>query len=665
MYIKRVLFIISLVLCPNLFAGEGLWNMENCPAIYSILKEKGLSLSLHELYNEDAVSVKDAVASFGEGGSCSFVSEKGLLLTNYHLALRFVKQHSTVTNSYLTNGFCAETMESELHCPGLYIKLHLRAVDITQEVQKELHKNIPYSKIARGIVKRLTPRESGLRGEVKSLFSGFKYVFYLYRIIDDIRLVYVPPYEVAKFGDEKLNWMWPRWSADFAFFRAYYKNNNGKSIPFCPAKYLNFSTQGVRKNDFVMAIGFPGGASNSMTSSYAEKITFPSNKDRIELMKIRLKTMKYFMDRNDSARLQMITLYSAISNDMKKREGIIEGGSKYHCIDSLRNREKKCLNILLSNQDSLYQQYARQLKLLDSLSLCTAKYMKSYDYYREGIYSIGLLQLAGYIHSCLTEKRELASALPILQAKAEYLIPLIDKELFRQQFNLILKKNINCIPYSIKSVKEIAKWTELLYSQSVLMDKQKLVETISTSPLKIGNDIAVRFIASIDSLVNADCISKLIPLANQIDSLTRQIEYTFALTGVTRWPSANGTLRLSYGAVSEESFYTVPNKKLKELYEKYAIDISWESFNNKKQSINFISNCHTSGGNSGSPVLDREGNLVGLNFDRKKEGLFGDFMYNESVCRNIIIDSRYILALLKASNKSAYLLNELKIMQYN
>lgn len=658
---RRVLFIISLILCLNIFADEGLWNMENCNIIYPTLKEKGLSLSLNELYNENTASIKDAVASFGEGGSCSFVSSEGLILTNYHLALRYVKQHSTVTNNFLSDGFCAETPENELCCNGLYIKLPIRAIDITDEVQKELQKNTSYSKITHDIIERLTPQEAGMKGEVQSLFSGLKYIFYLYRIIDDIRLVYVPPYEIAKFGDEELNWMWPRWSADFAFFRGYSKDADGKSIPFHPAKHLNFSIQGIRQGDFVMTIGFPRGATSGMTSSYAEKIIFPSNRTRVELMKQRLKIMRYFMNQEDSVRLQMLTPYSAISNDMKKREGVVEGGSKNHCIDLLRNREATYLLALQSGQDSLYQQCTHQFQLLDSLCARTAYYMPSYDYYREGILSVGILQMAAYVHSKLTKPT--ASIVTVLKTMSDYLNPQIDKELFCQQFNLILKKGANCIPSSIKISNDITAWADLLYTQSILTNRQKLFETILSDPSQVANDVAIKFIASIDSIVNTDCLSHLIPLANQINSLTRQIEYTFALTGMNRWPSANGTLRLSYGSVTEKTFYTIPNKKLKDLYKKYGTDVSWKSVNNKKQVVNFVSNCHTSGGNSGSPVLDRNGNLIGLNFDRKKEGLFGDFMYNESICRNIIVDSRYILALLKADNKSVYLLHELNIVQ--
>lgn len=658
---RKILFISSLIFSLQIFAGEGLWNIENCKIIYPKLKELGISLSLSELYNENATSVKDAIASFGEGGSCSFVSEQGLLMTNYHLALRFVKENSTVANNYLTNGFCAENARGELPCSGLYIKLLTRTVDVTTEVQNKLQQGIPYSKIKREIVKRLIPREGNTRGDIKSLFSGLNYSFYQYQIIDDIRLVYVPPYEIAKFGDEELNWMWPRRSADFALFRAYCKDADGNKTPFCPAKHLSISTQGVNKDDFVMTIGFPGGATNSMTSSYAKNIIFPSNKDRIELMKQRLQTMKQFMTNDDSVRIQMITLYSAISNDMKKREGIIGGGGKYHCIDLLRNRERACMNILQDTSDSLYKQYIHQLRLLDSLSLCTINYMRPYDYYREGVYSVGLLQIASYIHSYLTRNQNLTAIIPVLQEKEKFFNSQMDKEIFRQQFQRIFEKGISFV--SIKTNMDIDKWADILYSQSRLLDIQKLIVMLPSDSLQIGNDVAIRFIASIDSIVHTDYISKMTPLARQIDSLTNQIEHTHALTNVIRWPGTNGTLRLSYGKISEKGFYTSPNKKLKELYAKYGIHISWNDFNNRKQIVNFTSDCHTSGGNSGSPVLDKNGNLVGVNFDRKKEGLSGDYIYNKNICRNIIVDTRYILTLLNANKKSAYLLNELSIIK--
>lgn len=441
------------------------------------------------------------------------------------------------------------------------------------------------------------------------------------------------------------------------------KNANGESIPFRPAKHLNFSTQGVGQGDFVMTLGFPRGASSGMTSAYTEKLTFPSDRDRVELMKQRLQVMKHFMDRNDSVQLQMITLYSALSNDMKKREGIVEGGSKNHCIDLLRNRESACLTALQSGQDSLYRQYTNQLHLLDSLSTCAAQYMQSYDYYREGVMSMGLLQMAFTIHSALVKKKNLASLAPILGRMSENFNSNIDKELFCRQLNLIQKKGVKCLPASIQSAKDITAWADRLYSQSILTNKEKLIEMISSASSQVGSDLAVQFIASIDSLINRDCLSKLTPLAEQINTLTQQIEYTFALTGIARWPSANGTLRLSYGNVSEGTFFTVPHRKLRELYAKHEINIHWNSFNNAKQAINFISNCHTSGGNSGSPVLDNKGDLVGLNFDRKQEGLSGDFMYNASICRNIMVDSRYILTLLKADNKSSYLLDELNIVR--
>jgi hypothetical protein len=651
---KILSLLTALAFSVGVYADGGLWNIESA---YPRLSNQGIQISKNDFYSEDNPSLVDAVCSFADAGTCSFISSNGLLLTNYHLAVKFIKQNSTVKNNYIDFGFCAKNLLEELQCEGLYIKQQIKHFDVTEEINKEINKGSTYEKISKAIILRLTPKEHGYKGVIKSQFNGYRYSFYLFRIIDDIRLVYAPPYEIAKYGDEKLNFMWPRRSADMAIFRAYVKNKDGKKIPFIPSKFISISHNEIKKDDFVMTVGFPKGAMNDRLST-SVKVAISSDVQRVRLMNIRLKIMKNFMKKNDSIRLQLITLYSALSNEMKKKEGFVKDMSAHKSIEMLEDRENKCVRLIEGHsQDSIF---STQLIKIRDIYIEAKPYMPSYDYYREGILGVSILQIAEYVNQSLKEGKKAEIIAPILKSMYSLYNPNMDKEIMYEMFSIIMKTNPTYIHLSIKDRMSLKCVTNEIYEKSIFNNEKKLFKTLYTSPQILNQDIALRFMSNIDSIVGLNCLVKLSRLSQKADSINNLVYLTMAKSGIADWPNADGTLRVSYGRVIDNDYYTSPDHGLSKLYQKYGLQLKWNEYNSKK-TINFLSNCHTSGGNSGSPVLDSKGNLVGLNFDRRNDGLSSDYIYNIDICRNIIVSSKYILTLLGSNKNSSYLLKEINI----
>lgn len=650
---KILLLFTFLTFSFGINADGGLWNIESA---YPRLYKEGIEISQNDFYSENNPSLSDAVCSFADAGTCSFISSNGLLLTNYHLAVKFIKENSTVENNHIDNGYCARNMLEELPCNGLYIKQQIKNVDVTEEINKEINNGTSYSKISKAIILRLTPKEHGYKGVIKSQFNGYRYSFYLFRIIDDIRLVYTPPYEIAKYGDERLNFIWPRRSADMAIFRAYTKDKNGERIPYKPSKFISISHNEIKKNDFVITVGFPRSAMNDRLSSSVKVVT-SSNALRVRIMKNRLKIIKEFMSKNDNTRLQLITLYSALSNEMKKREGFAEDINTNNLIKMLEDREMRCVQLIKNSQDSIL---SNQLTKIRDIYSEAEPYMPSYDYYREGILGVWILQIVAFTNQSLKEGKKAEEIVPILKNMYTLYNPEMDRKIMNEMLSIIMKANPTYIPISIKDKKSIKRVIHEIYEESIFNSEKELIKILYTSPKMLNQDIAFRFVSNIDSIVGLNCLVKLSSLSQRADSINDLVYKTIAKYGIAEWPNADGTLRVSFGRVIDKDYYTSPDHDLSKLYHKFDLKLKWNEYNSRK-TLNFLSNCHTSGGNSGSPVLDSKGNLVGLNFDRRKEGLSSDYVYNIDICRNIIVSSKYILTLLGSDKNSAYLLKEINI----
>lgn len=406
-----------------------------------------------------------------------------------------------------------------------------------------------------------------------------------------------------------------------------------------------------------MTVGFPRGAMNDRLAA-SVKVVMSSNIQRVRLMKTRLKLMKDFMMKNDSIRLQLITLYSALSNEMKKKDGFVKGMSSHKSIAMLEDREKRCVQLMEdSTQDSILS--TRLIKIRDIYNEANT-YMPAYDYYRDGILGIWILQIAEYVNKSLKEGKEAKEITPILKNMYSLYDPNMDRQIMYKMLKIILKANPVDIPLSVKNRKSVKRITDKIYDGSLFNNEKKLLKILNTAPQVLNRDIALRFMSNIDSVMELNCLAKLSRLSHKADSINDLVYQTMAKSGVVEWPNADGTLRVSYGQIADKDYYSSTDYRLNKLYQKYDLKLKWDEYNSKKI-INFLSNCHTSGGNSGSPVLDSKGNLVGLNFDRKNEGLSSDYIYDIDICRNIIVSSKYILTLLGSDKNSSYLLKEMNI----
>nr|WP_320057007.1 S46 family peptidase [uncultured Bacteroides sp.] len=694
LYFRILLFFFSSFSSIFSVRGDGgMWNISLTTEQYQILKKRGLQLPLKNI-NSDEASLKDAIVSFGNGGTGTIISSDGLILTNYHLALRLVELHSTTKANYVTEGFWAKSRQEELPNEGLFIKMQLKEVDVTQEVLQNaaLCKNYAERKTIinnniQNIIKEMTPKQFGYSGEIKVLFGGYKYMYYLFQQYNDIRLVAAPPYSIAKFGDEDYNWAWPRFSGDFALFRIYANKNkpckySAQNTPYHPKKVIPFSTSSLSENDFVITIGFPRETSYYETSHFIENIVLKSNNERIPFMKEKLDIMGKYMKRNDSLHSKILSKYSSISNDTKKREGILYG---LQVIDGIKKKKEMESQFLekLQNNDSLYKQYASALDYIQKLTLLAEKYMCPYDCLRAGILNVDILNIACYIlKNQVTNNKnwdEVKSKRFFRTLKGLYdnFDATMDKDLFVKLINMYIKEVPSEFQTSIlKNRKnEIEKLCNQLYHYSCLVSYDKTKDIILKSPTDLLEDPIIKFTYSIDSLFNVNILPTLSTISQKLDSAKNEYVFASALLGLTSWPDANGTLRLSYGNIScyakkYPTYYTTYNELVKvsnnickenKIPKCFGLDLVEKSSSNTNTMINFITTCHTTGGNSGSPVLNKKGELVGLNFDRIKEGTAGDYIYESSICRNIAVDCNYILFILSKYANAQNILKELII----
>lgn len=677
----------------KLSADEGMYNIPISKSLYNTLKGKGLSLSIDDICG-DKSSLKDAVVMFGNGGTGVIVSDKGLLLTNYHLASRFIPPVIQNSSDFVQKGYYAKNAQEEIPIKNLYIRFQIKEIDITSYIlknisllksQKDKQNNIKL--IISQYIKDNTPKEIGLTGEVKEVNGGNKYIFYLHKTYNDIRLVAIPPKSLAKLGGEKFNWEWPRYSADFAMFRIYSDEKNAPTnysvhnIPYKPLKVIPLSSEKISENDFTMVIGFPGSTYFSESSSFVKNIILESNARRIPLINYKLSVVQEFMYKSDLLYNKYYPIYSSLNNDVKNREGLSIGLNISNGINRKISKEDIIKQKIYANND-LYQKYISLLDTISSVCLDINEYMVPYDYIRSGILATDLLNIAYTTYTKLIKRDSIDiktrdNIMLMIKKMYDSFDPKVDREIFPKM--LCIYRNSVSPRYIPKmwdnnkiSLEDIC---DNIYSNSVFTTYKKMQMQILHEPKKILDDPAIKFVVALDSLLDKKIIRSLISLEIKMDSLKREYQSMNYVFEKNSWVDANKTLRLSYGNVTRASnktanFHTNHVGLIQEIVKEKDpyISVSPIIYNilktyDQDYTINFITNCHTTGGNSGSPVLNQRGELIGLNFDRIKEGVVGDYVYDASLCRNISLSTSYILYILDKVGNAENIINELNISQ--
>lgn len=714
---KKVI-LVFVFFAQMLKADEGMWLPQLIEAMnFADMKKNGFKLTAQQIYSINKASMKDAVAIFGGGCTSEVISTNGLILTNHHCGYGAIAALSTVDNDILKNGFFAKANADEIYCKGLSVTFIKRIDDVTAQVFKNVKAGISEvqkDSIIQANIKSIeAAAKAGTPFEtfVRPFYYGNEYYLFTTEVYKDIRLVAAPPESIGKFGGETDNWVWPRHNADFSMFRIYADANNKPAEfnvtnqPYHPAYSFPISLKGVEPGDFTMVYGFPGRTQEYLSSYAVDLLVNQQDPLRVKLRERRLNIMANDMKKNDTIRLMYANRYAGVANAYKKWNGEMIGLKKSDAVNKKKKFEADFLKLLEADAKKR-DKYFNLFKQFEKTYAEYAPLSKQYDYYSECLMGIDGLRMAVGISNVMAElkKKQAGKENKFATLSKEGLPSLpfknynkaTDKALCNDMLQVYLNEvDRSVMPLYLDSLyrafeNNVNALSDYLYAQSALVDNEKakaLFSDFEKNAAAIEHDPIYQLAIAIQLHYQKTVVPQTSYLEKQIGLL--QKEYMLGLKENIKtkkfYPDANGTMRVAYGKVSdydgkdgihykhyttldglveknqtgEEDFYVKP--RVLELYKNK--DYGMYADKNGQLRTAFIASNHTTGGNSGSPVLNAKGELVGTNFDRNWEGTMSDVMYNVSFCRNITLDIRYTLWVIDKYAGAGYLLNEMKILK--
>jgi len=721
MYFKTIILAISILFFSHLlsFADEGMW----IPTLLEQLNEKemkdmGMNIDADDIYSIKHSSMKDAVVLFGRGCTAEIISEKGLLLTNYHCGYGQIQRHSSIEQDYLTDGFWAMSPEEELPNPGLNVTMMMDMKEVTNEVlngvtdeMTNTERNDLINENAKAIIGNYE-KQSEYKAYVKPFFQGNKYYMIMVQVFKDIRLVGAPPSDIGKFGGDTDNWVWPRHTGDFSLFRIYvgpdgepaeYSENN---VPYEPKYFFPISLDGVAQDDFTFVFGYPARTSEYVPSYAVELVADVENPEVINLRQHRLDIFNKYQERDPKVRIQYANKNAGVSNRWKKMIGQSNGIHRMKGIEKKQFFEAE-FNDWAQSDAKLTKKYGGLLPAFENAYREYTPLLIGYDYYTEAGMAIELVRFAGKFEKLVNlskdkkaDQKEINKAVESLKKQSksffkDYYKP-IDVEVMTQLLRIYDENiNTNYKPEFFEQIRskyarDYTAYTSYVFKNSFLDDEEAVNRFLDSYKIKnykkLEKDPAFKIYLNLQD-VFLELKPDLISLSSELDSLQRiymagqmemQPDHRF-------YPDANFTLRVTYGLVKgyqpadaeKYSYFTtlkgIMEKENPDIYDYVVEDKLKELYNNKDYGqyadadgslhVAFIATNHTTGGNSGSPVLNADGQLVGLNFDRCWEGTMSDLMFDPDVCRNISLDIRYFLFIVDKFAGAGYLVDEMNLVK--
>lgn len=679
-------------------ADEGMWLPSLISERIGDMQSKGFRLSAEDIYSVNQASLKDAVVLFGRGCTGEVVSAEGLLLTNHHCGYSQIQKHSSVEHDYLRDGFWALTRKEELPNKGLTVSFLERMEDATSRVLEGVTPALTESKrdsIVKAntvrLVKEATSEGRGLRATVESLYYGNQYFLFLYREYSDVRLVGAPPSSIGKFGGDTDNWMWPRHTGDFSIFRIYADKDNNPAeysednVPYTPKKFFKISLGGVQEGDFTFVYGFPGRTQEYIMSEGVRYVSEVSDPAKIALRTMRLDIQRKYMSQSQKVRIQYSSKNAGVANAWKKWQGEMKGINRLGTVEAKREYEKRFAEWAAGSE------YSTMLPRLDSLYRALEPYTFAKEYYSETAATVELCRFAASVAQEIA-RGDNESAASMSEAFFKDYCLSIDKESFVATMSAFVKDvsaefHPEYMEGELARYGSVGKWADALFGESVFADAEKVAKLEAADSLVMRSDPAVRFANEFRKWYGSDVYPYERRLNQEITLLYRDYmrgQMAFE-PEKSFFPDANLTLRVAYGSIAgyspadgvyyepvstlegimqkdnPEIFdYNIP-QRLRDIYAakdygQWAITMA----NGKKTvPVCFIATNHTSGGNSGSPVINKDGNLIGLNFDRVWEGTMSDIVFDPDYCRNISLDIRYVLFTIDKLAGADHLLKEM------
>lgn len=709
--------IAALTVC-SARADEGMWLLQLMKQQNSIdmMKKQGLKLEADDLYNPNSVSLKDAVGIFGGGCTGEIISPEGLILTNHHCGYGAIQQHSSVEHDYLTDGFWAMNRSEELPTPGLKFRFVHRIVDITDLVNAKIKAGevTEIDALTSPFLNKLAKEElerSDLKGkpgiEVRALpfYAGNKFYMFYYKVYSDVRMVAAPPSSVGKFGGETDNWMWPRHTGDFSMFRIYADANgepaeySESNVPLKTPKFLPISIKGLNEGDYAMIMGFPGSTERYLTQSEVKQRMNAVNQAMIDMRGVRLEVLRKYMDASDKTRIQYASKFAGSSNYWKNSIGMNKAIIDNDVLGAKAEIEKKYASFAQGKPE--YEGVVEKIDAIIEKSTPTLRQLYYTNEALRGAIEFGSTYLImDNIKKALEEKND-----SLLQASKKQLENAYDgihnkdydHEVDRAVAKAILPAlakalNADELPSFYQTINGEFKgdynaYVDNIYDNSILSNRKNLDKFLAKPTVKaIEKDPATAYSRSKNE--------KLQELGKQYMELESGMEllHKAYIRGlgemkqpVPSYPDANFTMRLTYGNVKSYSprdavhydYYTTTDgilekenpedrefvvpAKLKELIQKK--DFGRYAMADGTMPVCFLTTNDITGGNSGSPVINGEGQLIGTAFDGNWESLSGDINFNNDLQRCIALDIRYVLFILDKLGNCSHLIKEMNIIE--
>ena len=712
-----VIIIAALIQFTPLHAGEGMWLPLFLKSLNEAeMKSMGMKLNAEDIYSVNKGSLKDAIVHFGGGCSSSIISPNGLLLTNHHCGYSQIQSHSTVENNRLRDGFWAKDYSEELPNPGLFATFIDRIEDISKFILAGVTSGMTAAQRQSQVDKNINEyRKNNPVGKfqniiIRPFFEGNQYFAFFTTTYNDVRLVGTPPESIGKFGADTDNWEWPRHTGDFALFRIYATPDNQPAdydeanVPYTPKHFLPVSIDGVEEGDFTLIFGFPGRTNQYLPSPAISQIIDYINPARIKIRDKSLAVMDKYMRADEATKIQYASKFASIANAWKKWKGESLGLVRTNAIDK-KNKFETDFNKRAVGKPHYYRllsEFESNYKSIDEISAVREYFMeitqRNVDTYRQ-IFVLKRLVDAYKENGVNGYKTMLERIKPGMMSYHDRINYRIDAEMGIELVDIYLK-NV-ATQYHPPMLQNFSKnknesdaallQTADYFMGSFLAEQGSIDAMLEESPenavLIITNDKLYQFIISWAELINENVDKTFMSKKTVLDSLqTVYMTAQMELFPEKRfYPDANSTMRITYGNV--EGFYPrdavsytpvsylegvmekyVPGdyefdvpEKLRDLYHKK--DYGQYADKTGRVPVCFLGSNHTTGGNSGSSAIDAYGNLIGLNFDRVWEGTMSDINYDRSICRNIMVDSRYILFIVDKFAGADHLIKEMKIVR--
>ncbi len=700
-------------------ADEGMWvlpllQQQNLPEMMAL----GLKLQDYEIYSPENASLKDAVVIFGGGCTGEVVSPDGLVLTNHHCGYGAIQSHSTLEHDYLTEGFWATSRSEELPNPGLSVTFIDRIGDVTDYVKEALKKdndpegmNYLSPKYLNGLAKarvgeKFLADNPGTEVEIKPFYGGNQYYMFTKKIYRDVRLVGAPPSSIGKFGSDTDNWMWPRHTGDFSVFRVYADANGNpaeyseRNVPLRPKRWFKISVRGVNEGDYAMMMGFPGRTNHYYTSWEVAERRDIDNTVRINIRELRQKVMLEEMLKDPQVRIQYASKYAGSENAYKNAIGSNWAINKRD-FEQVKRAEQEALLAWADEQGkSEYREALNQIRdiVADRHDLRFRQWMLN-EALRIGIEFVSVpMEINPLVEALKGKTADRQKELDQMTAAfrrffdKDY-VPEVDKKIAKvmlTEYRRLIPHTSQPAYFAIIDKKykgDIERFLDDIFAKSIFASRENYNKFLKRPTAKaLLNDPMILFAQSVEN--------ERENLSNSLKSYDAAYNrahrtYVKGLLEMEKdkkhWPDANFTLRLTYGQVKgyhprDCVYYThqttldgvmekedstnwefVVPQKLKDLYR--AKDFGRYATKDGRMPVAFCATTHTTGGNSGSPVMNANGELIGINFDRNWEGVGGDIEYLPDYQRSIIVDIRYVLFLIEKYGEAEGLLQEMEIIE--